>query len=140
VTDLHHEHIAVAEARRLRIPIVGICDTNVNPELVQYPVPSNDDAVKSLTLIIDYLAACAAPRQNFKEQPEEKPEARDERGDRRDRGDRPRGDRGGRGDRPRGDRNDRGDRGSRGGDRAPRGEAKVEAKADAKTEEKSSEE
>jgi small subunit ribosomal protein S2 len=111
VTDLHHEHIAVAEARRLRIPIVGICDTNVNPELTQYPIPSNDDAVKSLTLIVDYLAACATPRQNLKEQPQEKPEGegRQERSERRDRGDRkPRGDRGDRGDRrPRGDRGDR---------------------------------
>ncbi|GHV17817.1 30S ribosomal protein S2 [Fibrobacterales bacterium] len=63
ITDLNHEHIAVAEARRLRIPIIGICDTNVNPELVQYPIPANDDALRSVSLIVDYLAANVAPRQ-----------------------------------------------------------------------------
>ena len=57
VTDLAHEKIAVAEARRLHIPIIGICDTNVDPTLVDYPIPANDDAVKSLTLIVDYIAA-----------------------------------------------------------------------------------
>jgi small subunit ribosomal protein S2 len=64
ITDLNHEHIAVAEARRLRIPIIGICDTNVNPELVQYPIPANDDALRSISLIVDYLAANVTPRQN----------------------------------------------------------------------------
>lgn len=62
VSDLSHEHIAVAEARRLRIPLVGICDTNVNPELVDFPIPANDDAVKSVSLILNYLAEQAAPR------------------------------------------------------------------------------
>ena len=62
VTDLAHEKIAVAEARRLHIPIIGICDTNVDPTLVDYPIPANDDAVKSLTLIIDYIAANVAKR------------------------------------------------------------------------------
>jgi len=64
ITDLNHEHIAVSEARRLRIPIIGICDTNVNPELVQYPIPANDDALRSVVLIVDYLAANVVPRQN----------------------------------------------------------------------------
>ena len=64
ITDLNHEHIAVSEARRLRIPIIGICDTNVNPELVQYPIPANDDALRSVSMIVDYLAANAVPRQN----------------------------------------------------------------------------
>ena len=62
VTDLAHEKIAVAEARRLHIPIIGICDTNVDPTLVDYPIPANDDAVKSLTLIVDYIAANVAKR------------------------------------------------------------------------------
>jgi len=62
VADLQHEHIAVAEARRLRIPIIGICDTNVNPELVDFPVPANDDAVKSVKLILDYIAEQVVPR------------------------------------------------------------------------------
>ena len=54
--------IAVAEARRLHIPIIGICDTNVDPTLVDYPIPANDDAVKSLKLIVDYIAANVKPR------------------------------------------------------------------------------
>jgi small subunit ribosomal protein S2 len=57
ISDIRHEHIAVAEARRLRIPVVAICDTNVNPDLVDYVIPANDDAVKSVTLIADYLAS-----------------------------------------------------------------------------------
>lgn len=64
VTDLHHEKIAVAEARRLNIPIIGICDTNVDPTLVTFPVPANDDAVKSVKLVVDYIAACVTPRSN----------------------------------------------------------------------------
>ncbi len=64
VTDLQHEKIAVAEARRLRIPIIGICDTNVDPTLVDYPVPANDDAVKSIKLIIDYITDNVKPRSN----------------------------------------------------------------------------
>lgn len=64
VTDLHHEKIAVAEARRLRIPIIGICDTNVDPTLVDYPVPANDDAVKSVKLIVDYITDNVKPRSN----------------------------------------------------------------------------
>ena len=62
ITDMSHEHIAVAEARRLRIPIIGICDTNVNPELCEYPIPANDDAVKSVQLILNYLAEQVVPR------------------------------------------------------------------------------
>ncbi|MCK9182602.1 MAG: 30S ribosomal protein S2 [Fibrobacteraceae bacterium] len=64
VTDLHHEHIAVAEARRLNIPIIGICDTNVDPTLVDFPVPANDDAVKSIKIIVDYIADCLTFRSN----------------------------------------------------------------------------
>ena len=74
VTDLAHEKIAVAEARRLHIPIIGICDTNVDPTLVDYPVPANDDAVKSIKLIVDYIAAnvkarVAADKKADKEEP-----------------------------------------------------------------------
>lgn len=62
ISDMAHEHIAVAEARRLRIPIIGICDTNVNPELCDFPIPANDDAVKSVQLILNYLAEQLVPR------------------------------------------------------------------------------
>jgi small subunit ribosomal protein S2 len=55
IVDISSEKNAVAEAKKIGIPIVGICDTNANPELVDMPVPSNDDAKKSLELIIGVL-------------------------------------------------------------------------------------
>lgn len=51
VIDTNHEDIAVAEARKLGIPIFAIVDTNVNPDVVDYPIPANDDAFKSIWLI-----------------------------------------------------------------------------------------
>lgn len=56
ITDLKHEHLAVAEARRLRIPVIAICDTNVDPDLVDAIIPANDDAVKSISLITNFIA------------------------------------------------------------------------------------
>ena len=53
VVDIMKEHIAVAEARRLNIPIFGIVDTNSNPELVDFPIPANDDAANSIAIILD---------------------------------------------------------------------------------------
>ncbi|HEY3250679.1 MAG TPA: 30S ribosomal protein S2, partial [Ignavibacteria bacterium] len=49
--DVKKEHIAVDEARKLGIPIFAIVDTNCDPDLIDYPVPANDDAVKSIELI-----------------------------------------------------------------------------------------
>lgn len=51
VVDVRREHIAVAEAKRLGIPIAAIVDTNVDPDTVAFPVPANDDAFKSIALI-----------------------------------------------------------------------------------------
>ena len=50
VVDLNKEHIAVAEAKRLSIPVVGIADTNADPDIVDYPIPGNDDAIRSIKL------------------------------------------------------------------------------------------
>jgi small subunit ribosomal protein S2 len=52
VIDVKREHIAVKEAQKLGIPVFAICDTNSNPELVQFPIPANDDASKSIQLIV----------------------------------------------------------------------------------------
>jgi small subunit ribosomal protein S2 len=52
VVDIKREHNAVAEGRRLKIPIVAIVDTNCDPELVDYPIAGNDDAVRSVRLIL----------------------------------------------------------------------------------------
>ncbi len=52
VVDIKREHNAIAEARRLKIPIVAIVDTNCDPDLVEYPIPGNDDAIRSVRLIL----------------------------------------------------------------------------------------
>lgn len=56
VTDLKMQETTILEAKTKRIPIIGICDTNVNPELVDYVIPANDDAIKSLDMIINLVA------------------------------------------------------------------------------------
>lgn len=55
VVDIKREEIAIREANRLNIPIVAICDTNVDPELVSYPIPGNDDAIRSIKLIVGMI-------------------------------------------------------------------------------------
>ena len=55
VIDVKREHIAVKEAHKLGIPVFAMCDTNSNPELVQFPIPANDDASKSIQLIVGVI-------------------------------------------------------------------------------------
>src|SRR5256885_511130 len=55
VVDIKREHNAVAEARRLKIPVVAIVDTNCDPELVDYPIAGNDDAIRSVRLILSII-------------------------------------------------------------------------------------
>lgn len=65
VVGSHDEKLAVQEAKRVGIPVVGICDTNADPDLVGYPIPANDDAVRALDLIVGAVAgAIAAGRAN----------------------------------------------------------------------------
>jgi small subunit ribosomal protein S2 len=52
IVDVRREHLAVAEARKLSIPTIGIVDTNSDPNSVDFPIPANDDAAKSLEIII----------------------------------------------------------------------------------------
>ena len=54
--DTKNEHIAISEARRLGIPIIAIVDSNSNPDEIDFPIPGNDDAIKSVSLIISTLA------------------------------------------------------------------------------------
>jgi small subunit ribosomal protein S2 len=64
VVDIKKEHIAVTEARRLGIPCVGLVDTNCDPSEVDYPIPGNDDAIKSISLVVGALAdACQLGRE-----------------------------------------------------------------------------
>jgi len=55
VVDINKEHIAVAEAKKLNIPTFAIVDTNSNPKQVDFPIPANDDAAKSINLIISVI-------------------------------------------------------------------------------------
>ncbi len=55
IVDIQKEKNAVAEARRLNIPVFAIVDTNSNPNLVDFAIPANDDAAKSISLILDYV-------------------------------------------------------------------------------------
>ena len=56
VVDTKKERIAVAEARRLNIPVLGVVDTNCDPDEVNYPIPGNDDAIRSIRLFARYVA------------------------------------------------------------------------------------
>jgi small subunit ribosomal protein S2 len=60
VVDVVAEENAVREARRLNIPVVAIVDTNANPDVVDYIIPANDDAIKSVQLITDYVKQAVA--------------------------------------------------------------------------------
>lgn len=57
IVDVNHEAIAVAEGDRCGIPTIGLVDTNSDPTLVKYPIPGNDDAVKSIRIIVDAVIA-----------------------------------------------------------------------------------
>jgi small subunit ribosomal protein S2 len=56
IVDLKREHNAVAEARKLRIPIVALVDTNCDPDVVDHPIAGNDDAIRSIRIILDTIA------------------------------------------------------------------------------------
>ena len=55
VWDIKEEETAVKEARQKNIPIIAICDTNVNPEEVNYPIPANDDSTKTIKLLLEAI-------------------------------------------------------------------------------------
>jgi small subunit ribosomal protein S2 len=60
IVDTKKEHLAVDEARKLHIPIVGILDTNCDPDEVDYAVPGNDDAIRSVGLLTRIIADAVA--------------------------------------------------------------------------------
>lgn len=60
IVDTKKEHIAVGEARKLNIPVVAILDTNCDPDEVDYKIPGNDDAIRSVTLLTRVIADAAA--------------------------------------------------------------------------------
>ena len=56
IIDTNREAIAIHEARRLNIPVVGTLDTNCDPDDVDYGIPANDDAIRSVRLLADFIA------------------------------------------------------------------------------------
>ncbi|MGC4932598.1 30S ribosomal protein S2 [Gordonia sp. DT30] len=60
VVDTNKEHIAVGEARKLNIPVIAILDTNCDPDVVDYPIPGNDDAIRSAALLTRVIASAVA--------------------------------------------------------------------------------
>ena len=60
VVDTNKEHLAVAEARKLNIPVIAILDTNCDPDVVDYPIPGNDDAIRSAALLTKVIASAVA--------------------------------------------------------------------------------
>lgn len=65
IVDINKEHIAVAEAKRLNIPTFAMVDTNCDPDVVDFAIPANDDASKSVALIVDYV--CQAIEEGMQE-------------------------------------------------------------------------
>lgn len=72
IFDVVHDHNAVLEAKKLGIQIVGICDTNSNPTLINYPIPANDDSIKTIQLISDYAQKAILNGQNKTNKNQEK--------------------------------------------------------------------
>ncbi|GMO40114.1 MAG: 30S ribosomal protein S2 [Treponemataceae bacterium] len=64
VIDTQKEAIAVAEARRMKIPIVAVVDTNCNPEGIDFPIPGNDDAIRAITLFTQIIANAVIEADN----------------------------------------------------------------------------
>jgi small subunit ribosomal protein S2 len=102
MVDIGHEHIALAEAKRLNITTFGMVDTNCDPNKVDFAIPSNDDATKSIAIIVNYITAAIAEglqerqadRDEDDSETEESAEARAARFEQREEGG---DDRGGRG-------------------------------------------
>ena len=71
VLDTRIEHIAVLEANRLDIPVIAIVDSNCDPDNIQYPIPGNDDAIRSIKLIISHIADACLEGAHLRTQREE---------------------------------------------------------------------
>ena len=75
IIDITHDTNAVREANKMGTPIVAITDTNADPSQVKYPIPANDDAIKTIQLICDYVAAAVAEGKAKTKKVEDKTEA-----------------------------------------------------------------
>ena len=77
VVDTRKEHIAIAEARKLNIPIVAIVDTNCDPDEIDYIIPGNDDAIRAVKLICGAMADAVLSARQGEQFNEEEPAAED---------------------------------------------------------------
>ena len=68
IVDIHREHIALAEAKKLNMKTIGIVDTNSDPTTVDYPIPGNDDASKSISIITNYMVEAVKDGLNQRRQ------------------------------------------------------------------------
>jgi small subunit ribosomal protein S2 len=84
IIDAKKEHIAVAEARRLNIPVFAIVDTNTNPNNIDFPIPGNDDAYKSISILTKAIGSAIEDaleeRKRTKDEDKEESESEDENG------------------------------------------------------------
>ena len=81
IVDISHEHIALSEARRLGITTFGMVDTNSDPNKVDFAIPSNDDATKSIAIITNYLTAAIIEGLQERESEKDKMDETDEDGE-----------------------------------------------------------
>ncbi|MEI7897561.1 MAG: 30S ribosomal protein S2, partial [bacterium] len=81
IVDILKEHIALAEAKKLNIPTFAIVDTNSDPRTVDFPIPANDDASKSISLIVDTMVRAMEEGLMERKLDRDKKEASDERGE-----------------------------------------------------------
>jgi len=81
MVDISHEHIALAEARRLGITTFGMVDTNSDPNKLDFPIPSNDDATKSIAIITNYITAAIIEGLQERENEKDKEDEQDEAGE-----------------------------------------------------------
>jgi len=75
VVDVKKEHIAIAEAKNLNIPVFALVDTNSNPEVVDFPIPGNDDAFKAISVVTKEL--CSAIEEGLSERKRDKEASKD---------------------------------------------------------------
>lgn len=76
IVDIVKEHIALKEAKRLSVPVFAMVDTNSNPKLVDFPIPANDDATKSIAIILDEI--CGAIKEGLEDRKNSKDAGKDE--------------------------------------------------------------
>ncbi len=78
VVDINKEHVAVAEANKLGIPVFAIVDTNTDPRKVTFPIPANDDASKSIELVLSYLTEAIGEGLEIRKEEKERAKAEKE--------------------------------------------------------------